>query len=395
MFKLLGFLYICFMIQRTVTNSILKNLTAFPAANIIGPRQVGKTTLAKHLQTLLPKPSIYLDLQDEQDLARLASPGLFLREHQNECIIIDEIQRLPTLYAQLRALIDIQRDPARFILLGSASPSIIKGVSESLAGRVFFTELMPFSLPEVQEISTWQQHWLRGGFPDALAMKDDDLAAEWFDSFTRSFVERDLRELGYNLTPVLFSRLLRMSAHLNGQLLNVSALANSLDASTTTINRYLDLLEGGFLIHRLQPWFVNAGKRLVKSPKLYIRDSGMLHHLMRVRNYDTLLGHPSLGASWESYVIEQIMRVTNRKWEYYFYRTQHGAEADLLLIHPSGDMYCIEIKFSTAPVLSKGYYHCIEDLKPAHKYVIIPSGASYPIEGGVRVINLLDFLNTI
>lgn len=378
------------MIHRTVTETILKNLTVFPAANIIGPRQVGKTTLAKYLQTRLNKPSIYLDLQDEQDFDKLASPGLFLREHTEQCVIIDEIQRLPTLYAQLRSLIDAQRDPARFILLGSASPSIIKGVSESLAGRIFFTELMPFSLTEVSE--TWQKHWVRGGFPDALAIDDDDLAAVWFDSFTRTFVERDLRELGYNLTPSLFTRLLRMSAHLHGQLLQLSALANSLDTSAATVSRYLDLLEGGFLINRLQPWFANAGKRLVKTPKLYIRDSGLLHHFLRLRNFDSLLGHPSLGASWEGYVIEQIRRATQGNWEYYFYRTQHGAEADLVLIDPTGKMFCIEIKFSSAPVLSKGFYQSIKDLKPDKAFVIIPAGAAYPKENGVRVINLGDFL---
>lgn len=381
------------MIHRAVTEAILRNLTAFPAANIIGPRQVGKTTLARYLQTRLEKPSIYLDLQDEQDLDKLASPGLFLREHAGKCVVIDEIQRLPTLYAQLRSLIDAQRDPARFILLGSASPSIIKGVSESLAGRVFFTELMPFSLPEVQPGVSWQKHWVRGGFPDALAMDDDALAAEWFESFTRTFVERDLRELGYNLTPVLFSRLLRMAAHLHGQLLNVSTLANSLDTSSSTVSRYLDLLEGGFLVHRLLPWFANTGKRLVKTPKLYLRDSGLLHHLLRVRHYDALLGHPGLGASWEGYVIEQIMRATQRKWEYYFYRTQHGAEADLVMINPAGTMYCIEIKFSLAPVLSKGFYQSVEDLNPARKYVIIPTGDAYPREGGIRVISLPDFLH--
>ncbi len=380
------------MINRTATQLILRNLTVFPAANIIGPRQVGKTTLARFLQSQLPKPSIYLDLQDEQDFDRLASPGLFLREHVAECVIIDEIQRLPSLYAQLRSLIDAQREPARFILLGSASPSIIKGVSESLAGRVFFTELMPFSLVEVSGFANWQQHWVRGGFPDALVLSDDDLAAEWFESFMRTFVERDLRELGYNLTPALFTRLLRMLAHLQGQLLNVSALANSLDTNSATIARYLDLLEGGFLIHRLLPWLSNTGKRLVKTPKMYIRDSGLLHYLHRIRNYDALLGHPGIGASWEGYVIEQIIRVTQRKWEYYFYRTQHGAEADLVLIHPSGKMYCIEIKFSTAPVLSKGFYQSIEDLKPDYKFVIIPSGASYPKEQGIRVISLIDFL---
>jgi len=260
----------------------------------------------------------------------LASPGLFLREHTDECVIIDEIQRLPSLYSHLRALIDERRDPARFILLGSASPSIIKGVSESLAGRVFFTELMPFSLLEAEGLASWQAHWLRGGFPNAL-----------------------------------------------------------------TMTQCIDLLEGGFLVNRLQPGYANLGKRLVKTPKIYIRDSGLLHHLMRIRDYDSLLGNPVLGASWEGYVIEQIMRATHRKWEYYFYRTQHGAEVDLVLVNPAGTMYCIEIKFSSAPVLSKGFYHSIEDLQPAHKYVIVPAGDSYPKEGGIRVINLHGFLSTV
>ncbi|MFN0174065.1 MAG: ATP-binding protein [Saprospiraceae bacterium] len=380
------------MITRAITETILKNLSVFPAANILGPRQVGKTTLARHLQTRLDKPSIYLDLQDEQDLDKLASPGLFLREHAEKCVVIDEIQRLPTLYSQLRSLIDERRDPARFILLGSASPSIIKGVSESLAGRVFFSELMPFSLLEAEGLASWQVHWVRGGFPNVLAMPDEDLVAEWFDGFTRTFVERDLRELGYNLTPSLFSRLLRMLAHLHGQLLNITSLANSLDSRSVIVNQYIDLLEGGFLVNRLLPWYTNAGKRLVKTPKIYLRDSGLLHHLLRIRNYDALLGNPAVGASWEGYVIEQIMRVTHRKWEYYFYRTQHGAESDLVLVSPSGELYCIEIKFSSAPVLSKGFYQCISDLQPTYKYVIVPVGDAYPKDGGVRVINLQEFL---
>ncbi len=380
------------MIDRSAADQILNNLTVFPAANIIGPRQVGKTTLAKWLQTRLPKPSIYLDLQDEQDFDRLASPTLFLREQEGKCVIIDETQRMPALYGHLRSLIDVRRDPARFILLGSASPSIIKGVSESLAGRVFFTELMPFSLLEVQSMSTWQTHWLRGGFPGALMMPDDSFAGEWFDSFIRTFVERDLRELGYNLPAPMFSRLLRMVAHLNGQLLNVAGLSNSLDSSASSISRYLDLLEGGFLINRLLPYFVNLGKRLVKAPKIYVRDSGILHRLLRIQNYDELSGHPAIGSSWEGYVIEQIMRVTHRKWEYYFYRTQQGAEVDLVLINPSGKLFCIEIKFSAAPVLSRGFHQSIEDLAPAASFVIVPTGESYPKERGIRVIALLDFL---
>jgi predicted AAA+ superfamily ATPase len=380
------------MITRTVTTQILKNLTVFPAANIIGPRQVGKTTLARFLQTQLDKPSIFLDLQKEQDFDKLAAPGLFLREHENKCVIIDEIQLLPGLYSTLRSIIDEKRQAARFVLLGSASPAIIKGVSESLAGRVFFTELMPFSLPEVTALASWQKLWISGGFPDALQMPDDDLRTVWFDSFIKTFVERDLPELGYRITPMLASRLLRMLAHQNGQLLNITHLANSLDIGTHYVNRYLDLLEGGFMIQRLLPWYANAGKRLVKSPKVYVRDSGILHHLLRIRDYDSLLGHPALGPSWESFVIEQIIRVTQRKWEYYFYRTQHGAEADLVLISPSGIRYAIEIKFSEAPVLSRGFYASVADLKPDHSFVIIPSGDAYPKANNIRVISLPDFL---
>lgn len=186
-----------------------------------------------------------------------------------------------------------------------------------------------------------------------------------------------------------------MLAHLHGQLLKISSLANSLDSRSATVNQYIELLEGGFLVNRLLPWYANTGKRLVKTPKIYLRDSGLLHHLLRIRNYDALLGNPAVGASWEGYVIEQIMRVTHRKWEYCFYRTQHGAESDLVLVSPSGELYCIEIKFSSAPVLSKGFYQCIEDLRPTHKYVIVPAGESYPKEGGVRVINLHDFLSTL
>lgn len=384
------------MIHRHNTEAILRNLAVFPAGNIIGPRQVGKTTLAKYLQTRLPRPSIYLDLQLEQDLDRLASPALFLREHQHECVVIDEVQRMPVLYSQLRALIDEHRTPGRFLLIGSASPAIIKGVSESLAGRVFFSEISPFSLLESENITDWQRHWVRGGFPDALSMPSEELAGEWFEGFLRAFVERDLPELGYsNLPPQVFLRLFRMLAHLSGQLLNVSGLANSLDLPVNTVARYLDLLEGAFLIRRLQPWYANAGKRLVKTPKIYIRDSGVLHHLLRARTYDALLGRPELGASWESYVVEQIIRVTQGKWEYYFYRTQHGAESDLVLIDPNGDSYGVEIKFSSAPSISKGFYQSMEDLKPKHRFVIIPEGESYPKENGVRVINLSDFLKTI
>ena len=383
------------MIYRAITDLILQNLTSFPVGNIVGPRQVGKTTLAKYLRTRLGKPSIYLDLQNTQDLDKLSNALLFLKEHVDKCVIVDEIQRLPQLYGQLRSLIDADRYPGRFILLGSASPAIIKGVSESLAGRVFFAELMPFSLLEVTDEVTWKKHFMRGGFPSPLLVEDDMLVQEWFSGFLTTFVERDLPELGYNFTSMLCTRLLRMVAHTHGQTLNASKLAKSLDVSLQTVNRYLDILESGFMIRRLLPWHSNTGKRVIKSPKIYIRDSGILHHLLLLTNFDSVLGHPALGPSWEGYVIEQIIRVTQNKWQYYFYRTQHGAEADLVLINPRGEMFAIEIKFSLSPKLSNGFYQTHEDLNPKYKYVIIPEGESYPKPGGVRVSNLTDFLNLL
>ena len=382
------------IIERASIAAILENLTYFPVVGIIGPRQVGKTTLAKQLQNQLSRPCIYLDLELDEDIMRLQNAQAYLQSHQDKCVIIDEIQLMPRLFALLRALIDQDRVPARFLILGSASPSIIRQSSETLAGRIAYSELTPLSLLEAENAAiNLPNHWFKGGFPSALLAPNDGMTREWLRNFTNTFMEKDLRAMGYEVSLPTLSKLYRMLSHVHGQLLNVSALAGSLGVSQPTVSKYLDLLEGGFLIHRLQPYFVNIGKRLTKSPKIYFRDTGILHQLSGIANFEALQGHPIVGASWEGYVIEQIRRVAGESWQYYFYRTQAGAETDVVLISPNGKMTCIEVKYSLKPVLSKGFYQSMTDLTPQYQYVIVPSGGSYFLNEKLKVCSLSDFLN--
>ncbi len=298
------------MINRNIQQQVLEDLTYFPIVGIIGPRQVGKTTLAKMLLKKLPKPYIYLDLELDSDLQKLEDAETYLRLHLDKCIIIDEVQRLPRLFALLRAIVDLKREPARFIILGSASPRLLRETSETLAGRIAYSELSPFSLLEIKDRFEMRAHWLKGGFPDALLAPTSTLTWRWLDNFAKTFIERDLRELGHEVSPPILRRMLLMLSHLHGQLLNIAELSRALSISQPTVRRYLDLLEGGFIIHRLQPYFKNVGKRLVKAPKLYFRDSGLFHQLANIKNLDALYGHIMIGASWEGYVIEQIKRAT-------------------------------------------------------------------------------------
>lgn len=382
------------MIQRSLTSDIKKALTYFPVVGIIGPRQVGKTTLAKQLISELTRPNLYLDLELDEDVARLGNAQAYLQSHADKCVVIDEIQLMPRLFALLRALIDQNRVPARFIILGSASPTLIRHSSETLAGRIAYNELTPLSLKEVEpEGINLNEHWFRGGFPNALLAPESDLSAMWIRNFTNTFMEKDLKAMGYEISLLTMTKLYRMVAHVHGQLLNMSALSSSLGVTQPTVSKYLDLLEGGFLIHRLEPYYVNLGKRLVKTPKIYFRDTGILHQLAGIANFEALQGNPLLGASWEGYVIEQIRRVAGNAWQYYFYRTQVGAEVDLVLISPAGKMTCIEIKYALAPVLAKGFYQSMEDLKPDYQYVVIPSGTPYFLKEHLKVCSISDFLN--
>jgi predicted AAA+ superfamily ATPase len=381
------------MLYRTVTKHILEDLAFFPIIGIIGSRQVGKTTLAKYVQQTLSLDTLYLDLELDSDRRRLSDAEAFLKLHQDKCVVLDEVQRMPELFPLLRALVDMDRRPARFILLGSASPELIKGSSETLAGRIAYTELTPFSLLEVSMKYSLQDHWLKGGFPQAMLAPHAAQTTRWLHTFIETFIYRDLQALGHTLTPHVTSRLIEMLTALNGNLLNVSDLSRSLGITQPSVNRYLDLLEGGFIISRLQPYFINISKRIVKAPKVYIRDSGILHSVSHITTYDQLLGHPGVGASWEGYVIEQIRRVAGKNWTFYFYRTHKGAETDLLLISPTGKKICIEIKFSTSPTLSRGFYETLKDIQPDSSFVIIPSGEAYPREHGILVCNLEEFLN--
>lgn len=382
------------MIQRQITAALLKGLTFFPVVSIVGPRQVGKTTLAKMLQGQLGKPSLYMDLELDSDRTRLSRAEWFLAQHADKCVIIDEVQRMPDLFPLLRALVDQKREPAKFILLGSASPDLLRQSSESLAGRIAYFELTPFCLAEVADRMTLQEHWFRGGFPVACLAPDLSFAQDWYAQFVQSFVERDLRTMGVEVNPVLFDRLFRMLGHLHGGQVNAAELSGSLGISTATVNRYLDLLEHSFLIVRLQPWFTNLGKRLVKSPKLYLRDTGLLHYLLFAPSFYALQGHPGIGASWEGYVIEEIRRSLAGRGKLFYYRTHGGAEIDLVVETASGRRVCIEIKYDVRPVPSRGFYEGVNDLKPDGQYIIVPQGAAWPYNQHITIIGLEAFLST-
>jgi predicted AAA+ superfamily ATPase len=380
------------MFERAVSKQLLEDLSYFPVVGILGPRQVGKTTLVKWLQKKLDGPSLYLDLELDTDRRRLDDAETFLKSQSNKCIILDEIQLRPTLFQLIRALVDIDRRPARFIILGSASPELIRGTSESLAGRIAYTELAPLSLSEVHLQVPMADHWLKGGFPEALLAPKTTLSFRWLGSFFQTFIYRDLQALGYGINNETAGKLLTMLSYLNGSLINMNDLSRSIGVTSPTINRYLDLLEGSFIIRRLQPYHANVSKRLVKTAKVYFRDSGLLHYLSHIQSYEQLQHNPLVGASWEGYVIEQILRSLSTDWQTYFYRTQVGAETDLVLISPNGQKICIEIKLSNSPTVSKGFYECLKDIQPDLQFILIPSETGYVKSEGLRVCNLQEFL---
>jgi len=380
------------MIARSITPQIEEALTFFPVVGIIGPRQVGKTTLAKIIQQQIAKPTLFLDLERDTDLQKLSEPELYLQQHLDKCVIIDEVQNLPKLLPLLRWLVDQDRKPARFILTGSASPDIIRGSTETLAGRIAYFELTPFSLPEIISVKSQPEHWFRGGFPDALFASNDRMTELWLGNFIETFLQRDLRRMGFDITIPAMDRLLKMLASSHGTILNLEALSRSLGISTNTVKKYLDILEGSFLLRRLQPFHANLSKRLVRSPKIYLRDSGLLHRLLGVSTLDQLQGIVWLGTSWEGYVIEEIIRALGKSYEFTFFRTQTGAEVDLVIKTPQGKLALIEIKYSVNPVPSKGFYSAAEDLKPDFQYIILPEGEAWDRSQGVRVSGLSTFL---
>jgi hypothetical protein len=381
------------MITRLIQSKIEERLKRSPAVAILGPRQVGKTTMAKVLGQNDDKPFTYLDMENPRDQLKLADAYSYLDKLRSNCVVIDEVQLMPELFSLLRPLIDEDRTPSRFILLGSASPALVKGVSESLAGRISYIELTPIGREELPTGFSQEKHWFRGGFPEALLSKDTSDANSWLSDFIRSYIERDLAHLfGVELAPSTLRNFWSMLAHSNGNLWNAEVFARSLGATAPTILRYANFLEGGYMIKRLQPWFVNAKKRLVKSPKIYIRDTGILHRLLNISSHEDLYGHPGVGASWEGYVIEQIYQSAPEDLDLFFYRTQAGAECDLILVRGITPVACIEIKLTNSPSVSRGFINCTEDLNPSFKYIITPSSEGYETTHGVKVISLINFL---
>jgi len=378
-------------IRRSLEGHIRRSLKKFPVVGIIGPRQVGKTTLAKMLLKNIGKKTIYLDLQLPSDINKLQSPELFLGQFTDALVIIDEVQRMPMLFPLIRAIVDKKRVAGRFLLLGSASPSFIKQASESLAGRIRYHELTPFTLAEVgyKDIN---KLWLRGGFPKSCLAGKDKESIEWRESFIRTYLEMDIPQLGIRVPALQLRRFWTMLAHSHGQLWNVSRIAGSLGVSAPSVRHYLDILEDTFIIRQLLPYHANIRKRIVKSPRVYIRDSGMLHALLMIRSLDDLHSHPSVGASWEGFVIEQIISSMPEGWQAFFYRTNAGAELDLVLIDEKNEAVGVEIKYSSAPVVSKGFWNSLNDIGCKRGFIVYPGSESYPVGKNVVTTALRNVL---
>jgi predicted AAA+ superfamily ATPase len=377
------------MIRRLLENHLLDQISYFPAVVLVGPRQVGKTTLVKTVQKQLDRLSVYLDLELPSQRDRLIpDPELYLGSRYEQTVILDEIQQLPDLFPLLRGLIDQHRIAGRFILLGSASPNLLRNTSESLAGRVIYLEMHPLLLEEVTPSDTYHRHWLRGGFPEAYLAPSAKRFRDWFESFVATYLQHDLPQLGLSASPDVVRRLLTMLASQQGGLLNYSTIAGSLGLAVTTVQRYIDFLEQAFLIRRLEPYFVNVGKRLTKSPKAYVRDSGMVHHLLRLYDEDALVSHPVAGGSWEGYVIQQIMAVLATDTRAFFYRTQQGSELDVVLEQGGQVVLAIEIKLSNQPTLSKGNTVALQDLGNPPLLVVTPSAVDHELRANVYLCSI-------
>ena len=369
------------MIKRSLESDILLSLGQFPAVGIIGSRQVGKTTLALMVAESRRDKAVYLDLERPSDLAKLGDAELYLRSVADSLVIIDEIQRRPDLFPAMRSLIDEQRRPGRFLILGSASPALLRQSSESLAGRIVYHELKPFNLREIgASPEDIDRLWNRGGYPESFLAESDAASLKWREAFIQTYLERDIPNLGLRIPAVTLRRFWLMLAHCQGQLWNASKIAGSLGVDAKTARRYLDVLDDTFMVRQLQPLYTNLKKRLVKSPKVYLRDTGLLHALFGIQTYEQLLGHPVAGASWEGWCMEQILSVVRLNTAAHFYRTSAGAEIDLVLQSPGGGpLVAVEVKFSLDPRPAKGFWSALADLQPARSFVVYPGAEFYPL----------------
>lgn len=389
------------MIKRKCQDSIIELLNESPAVGILGPRQVGKTTLAEEIALSISPNPIYLDLESPTDLAKLTEPEAYFDLHKGKLIILDEIQRTPELFAVLRGVIDRRRREgfrtAQFLILGSASLDLLKQASESLAGRIAYQELTGINSLEINNLKDTNQEnlWLRGGFPDSLLAKTDAASFRWRQNFISTYLERDVPQFGSRIPAVTLRRLWTMLAHHQGGQLNTAQLGASLGITIPTVKRYIELLEDLFLVRTLFPWSGNVGKRLVKTPKVYIRDSGLTHALLNLTTLDDLVGHPIVGASWEGFVIENILSCLPQGVTSWFYRTSAGAEIDLVIEVNHQERYAIEVKRSLSPTVSKGFYLGCEDVKATKRYVVYPGKERYPSTAGIIVTSLAELMEEL
>jgi uncharacterized protein len=379
------------MYERRIAPAVVSLLRHSPAVVLTGPRQVGKTTLA--LEIAGGQSAAYLDLESEGDRARLTEPELYFADHAEELLVLDEIQRLPGLFEVLRGVIDRGRregkGDGRFLLLGSASLELLAQSGESLAGRIAFAELAPFDVTEVGA-EQLDRLWVGGGFPESFLASDEETSLRWRRDFIRTYLERDIPQLGPRIPAETLRRLWTMLAHNQGCLLNAATLARGLGVSGTTINRYLDLMVDLLLVRRLPPRLANVGKRLVRSPKVYVRDSGLLHALLGIADKESLLAHPVIGGSWEGLVIENLIGVAGVDVEPSFYRTSGGAEVDLVLTWPDGREWAVEVKRTLAPRLERGLRSALADIEPERSFVVYPGNERFPLGDGVEAIGLAE-----
>jgi predicted AAA+ superfamily ATPase len=387
------------MIPRRLESRIVDALKRSSSVALMGPRQVGKTTIALNISETTP--SIYLDLENRTDLQKVQDIEAFHAQNSDKLIILDEVQRLPEIFASLRGIIDRERrkgnKTGQFLFLGSASIDLLQQSSESLAGRIAYLELQPVDALEYAQNNIEQLNalWVRGGFPESVLSDTDQHSLEWRLDFIKTYLERDIPQLGPRIPAETLERFWTMLAHNQGSILNAAHLARNLDVSGVTIGRYLDLMTDLLLVRRLKPWTSNVGKRLVKSPKIYVRDSGLAHALLNIQDYNTLLGHPVVGGSWEGFVIENIMAVIPSRVQPYYYSTSRGEEIDLVLEFASGSKWAIEIKRSSTPYVSKGFYVGCEDIKADKRFVVYSGKDKFPMNEGVTAIPLPDLMQEL
>ncbi|MEO6566315.1 MAG: ATP-binding protein [Casimicrobiaceae bacterium] len=382
---------------RRILPALTSALAEAPAVALLGPRQAGKTTLA--LELAHSRPAIYLDLESETDRAKLAEPELYLAQHADKLVILDEIQRAPQLFRSLRGLIDVGRrrgqGMGRFLVLGSASIDLLKQSSESLAGRIRYLELAPLDAGEVG-VDRLDTLWLRGGFPDSLLAASDRASLNWRADFIRTYLERDIPQLGPRIPADTLRRFWTMLAHQQGGLVNAAALARALTADGKTVASYLDLLVDLLLVRRLTPWHGNIRKRLVKSPKAYVRDSGLVHALLGLGDREALLAHPVVGLSWEGMVIESLIAAAPIGTEPYFFRTATGAEIDLLLQLPGQRKpWAVEIKRGLAPKIERGFHLACDDVRPERRVVVYGGSERFPLAKDLEAVSLIDLREEI